>query len=183
MSIRLLLMALVLGLAGLNAQAQKLAPGLWEHSATMKPLGGRSAEAMAQMQAQLAQMPPEQRRQMEAMMSSQGVAMGAGTAAGQPMLVKVCLTAEQAAREAMPVADANCRQTSRERSGNVFKFKFACTGERPSTGEGEFTISSDKAYQGRMRMSSSSRGETEAMEITQSARWLAADCGAVKPRP
>ena len=183
MKIRNLLTSLALGCAVLGAQAQKVAPGLWEHSATMKALGGKGAEAMAQMQAQLAQMPPEQRRQMEAMMASQGVTLGAGSAAGQPILVKVCLTPEQAARDALPVADSNCRQTSRERSGNVHKFKFVCTGEREGSGEGEFTMTSDKAYQGRMRMSSKSRGQVETMEIQQSARWLAADCGAVKPRP
>ncbi len=175
----LLLMAL--GALPAPAWAQKLAPGLWEHSFTMKTGSGRVEAAMAQMQQQLAAMPPDQRKKMEAMMAGQGLGMGMGP--GKPNTLRVCLTPEQAARDQMPQQDTRCQQTQSQRSGNVLKFKFSCSGDPPSTGEGEYTIVSDKAHKGRMVVSTVAQGQPERMEMEQSARWLAADCGSVKPRP
>lgn len=166
----------------LPAAAQKLAPGLWEHSVTMKTDSGRMEAGMARMQQQLAAMPPEKRKQVEAMMAGQGMGMAA-PGAGKPMVVKVCLTPEQAARDEMPQTEGQCKQVSQERSGKNVRFKFACTGERPTTGEGEYTLDSDKAHHGRTVISTLAQGKPERMEMEHRARWLAADCGAVKPRP
>ena len=69
-----LLGALILGALAQLAQSQVTKAGLWEVSST----SGGSAEidtAMAQMQQQMASMPPEQRKQMEAVMARQGVNM------------------------------------------------------------------------------------------------------------
>lgn len=169
-------------LCALPAAAQKLAPGLWEHSVTMKTDSGRMEAGMARMQQQLAAMPPEKRKQVEAMMAGQGMGMGA-PGAGKPMVVKVCLTPEQAARDEMPQSDGQCKQLSQDRSGKTLRFKFACSGERAATGEGEYTLDSDKAHHGRTVISTVAQGKPERMEMEHSARWLAADCGAVKPRP
>ena len=140
------------------------------------------------MQEQLAAMPPEKRKQMEAMMASRGITMpgatggvGAGGRSARDITVKVCVTPEQAARDEMPQRDGRCQQTGRERSGNTVRFKIVCTGERPVTGEGEFTLDSDKAHHGHLFMNTVVRGKTERMEMEQSARWLSADCGDVKP--
>lgn len=178
-----------LGLAALalfcasDAAAQKLAPGLWEHSVTMKTASGRMEAGMARMQQQLAAMPPEQRKQLEAMMAGQGMGMGAmGGGAGKPMVVKLCLTPEQAARDEMPQSDGQCRQTSQERSGKTLRFKFVCSGERPSSGEGVYTLDSDKAHQGRTVITTTAAGQPERMEMEHRARWLGASCGDVKPR-
>ncbi|MDP2006937.1 MAG: DUF3617 domain-containing protein [Rubrivivax sp.] len=171
-------------LPALPVAAQKLAPGLWEHSVTMKTASGRMEAGMARMQEQLAAMPPEKRKQLEAMMAGQGMGMGAmGPGAGKPLVVKVCLTAEQAARDEMPQSDGQCKQISQERSGKTLRFKFACSGERAATGEGEYTLDSDKAHHGRTVISTVAQGQPERMEMTHRARWLVADCGAVKPRP
>jgi hypothetical protein len=177
------LLAATLCAAG-TAQAQKIAPGLWEQSITMKSAGGQMDAAMAQMQEQLARMTPEQRKQMEAMMGSRGGA-GMALATGKPASVKVCITPEQAARDEVPqtAQQGNCQQTSRERSGNTLKFKFTCTGDRPATGNGEYTFSSDKAHTGRVVVDTTVRGQPERIEIDNSGRWLSADCGDVKPRP
>jgi hypothetical protein len=177
---RLLLASFAL-LSALPAAAQKLTPGLWEHSVTMKTDSGRMEAGMARMQQQLAAMPPEKRKQVEAMMAGQG--MGAMGGAGKPMLVKVCLTPEQAARDEMPQSDGQCKQLSQERSGKTLRFKFTCSGERPATGEGEYTMDSDKAHHGRTVITSMAQGKPERMDMQHSARWLSADCGAVKPRP
>ncbi len=171
-------------LSALPVAAQKLTPGLWEHSVTMKTDSGRMEAGMARMQQQLAAMPPEKRKQVEAMMAGQGMGVGAMAAGpGKPMVVKVCVTPEQAARDEMPQGEGNCKQLSQERSGKTLRFKFACTGERPSTGEGEYTFDSDKAHHGRTVISTTAQGKPERMEMEHRARWLAADCGAIKPRP
>jgi hypothetical protein len=80
---------------------QRLQPGLWEQSMTTK--NDKMNQAMAQMQQQMASMPPEKRKQMEAMMAQQGVNMGG---AGGVITAKVCITPEQAARDEASRASA-----------------------------------------------------------------------------
>lgn len=173
----LLVSALVLCVWAESAQAQKATPGLWEHTVTMK--GGKMDAAMAQMQEQMARMPPEQRKQFEAMMGAQGMSM----MAGKPTTLKVCVTPEQAARDEVPLSTGECTQTSRERSGRTMRIKFTCQGQRKGSGEAEFTFDSDKAHHGRMFINAVEDGKPVRMDIEHSGRWLAASCGDVKPRP
>ena len=172
-------------LASSPAVAQKLAPGLWEHSMTVKSSDPRMAEGMARMQKEMANLSPQQRQQMEAMMAAQGISMGVGAGAGGPAITaKVCLTPEQAARDEMPPpADGDCKHTSMQRSGNTLRVKFACTGKRPATGDGEYTLESPKAHRGRTTVEAVEGGKTVRMDMNHTGRWLSADCGAVKPRP
>jgi Protein of unknown function (DUF3617) len=175
-------MACALLLAAGLAQAQtKLTPGLWEHQAKMKTGSGQMEAAMAQMQKQLAAMPPDKRKQVEEMMSRQG--MGMPTAPGQAVPVKVCITPEQAALDETSTQDSDCKTTSRSRSGNTIKLTFECTGPRKGAGEGEYTLISSKEHKGRSKITSSSGNRQDTIEIEHHARWLAADCGGVKPRP
>ena len=88
MRIPSILMSVMLLAAG-SAWAQSTAPGLWE---IRNRMGGNPEmeKAMAEMQQQLAAMPPAQRQQMEAMMRQNGMSVGAGGA----MTLKVCITPE-----------------------------------------------------------------------------------------
>jgi hypothetical protein len=191
MSYRLWMMCIGTATFALPALAQKVAPGLWETTLTMKMQGPQMDAAMAQMQEHLAKLTPEQRQQMEAMMAGRGVqpgvaggvgvGTGLGLMAGKPTVVKSCITSEMAAREELPQSQGNCRQVSKERSGNTLKFKYTCTGESTSSAEGQFTLISDKAYSGRMVMEGVTRGQPHKMDVEQQARWLGADCGDVKP--
>jgi hypothetical protein len=163
-----------------QAQAQKLAPGLWENSITLKSGDNRMDAAMARMQEELAKMPPEQRKQMEAMMANRGVALGGAGAA--PNAVRVCISKEQAERNELPTStDGRCKRDALERSGSTLKFKVTCT-DPAGTGEGSFNFSSDKAYSGNMVMNVTREGRAMRMEIQQEGKWLGADCGALKPR-
>jgi hypothetical protein len=172
-----ILSAAALAFTALGAGAQTQAPGLWEHTVTMKSAGGEMDKAMAEMQKELASMPPEQRKQMEQMMSGRGATMGPkGTT------MKVCITKEQAARPAEPKVADGCTQQVDKRSGNSVRFKFECTKPEPSSGEGEMTFQSDKAYTGKTNMTSQVKGKPEKMSVEMSGKWLAADCGDVKPR-
>lgn len=167
------------------AQAQtKLTPGLWDHEITMKSGGGQMDAAMARMQEQLANMPPEKRAQMEAMMAQRGISIGAAAGGGPAIKAKVCLTPEQAARDEVPQDQrGQCKQTSRSRSGNTLKFTMECTGQNPGRGEGEFTLISPKETQGKVSITMTGGARTGTVDMDMRARWLAADCGDVKPRP
>jgi hypothetical protein len=157
----------------------KMAPGLWEHSMTMKSASGDMEAKMAEAQKQMANMPPEQRKMVEQMMAQRGVSMGG--AGGKALTVQACVTPEQAARNELP-QDRNCTQQSTERSGNTVKFKFTCSGEHKSSGEGEFTLQGDKGYTGRTAVDTVVQGKPEHMDMQLSGKWLGADCGSVKPR-
>jgi hypothetical protein len=162
------------------AHAQKIRPGLWENSVAMKSSGGQVEAAMAQMQAQLASMPPEQRAQVEAMMANQGI----GMAAGKPNTVRSCISPEMAARDQFDTGDGRCKSTGHTRSGNVVRFKFVCQPDASGAageGEGEFTLVSDTENRGKMRINATRQGQTLRMEMDTTSRWLGADCGTLKP--
>ena len=179
--IRTVVSGAALALAALSALAQTQAPGLWEHTFKMKSADGKMEAAMAQMQKQREAMSPEQRKQMDAAMARSGITMGGeGLSATS---IKVCVTPEEAAKppEARLNSRANCTQKDIQRSGNTMKFKMECT-EPPMTGEGEMTFISDKAYAGKSVVSATRGGQAQQMTMEMTGRWLAADCGDVKPR-
>ena len=66
---------------------------------------------------------------------------------------------------------------------NSVRMKFSCQGPPLISGEGEYTFSSDKAYSGRMTVTSSAKGQAASMDMETTGRWISADCGALKPRP
>jgi hypothetical protein len=168
----------LLSTTALSVRAQNLKPGLWEINNKM---GGSAQmdQAMAQMQQQLAGMPPAQRQQMEEMMARQGVSLGAG--AGGGLSVKVCMTREMAERNEMPQSQqGDCKSTASPRVGNTQKISYVCT-QPPSSGEGQITYTSNEAYAMKMVTISSVKGKPEKMTLDGTGKWLKADCGAVKP--
>lgn len=174
-----LLSAALLACAG-AAQAQKLTPGLWENSITTKSGNTQRNAQMAQAQAMLANMPPEQRKKMEEMMAKQGVAMGA-----KPNSVRVCITPEMASRGEMPQKEGSkCTHKMLQQTGNKMKYSFSCEGNPPTTGEGEYTVGADsRSFTGTNIINTLVQGKPERMEMTVAGTFVAADCGALKPRP
>ncbi len=168
-----------LAAATLPVQAQKLTPGLWETQMQMKSAGGEVEAAMARAREQMAKMPPEQRKQMEQMMARQGVALG--TAANS---FRYCLSKEQAERgDIQQDPEGRCKRDSLEHSGNTTRFTYSCTNPA-SKGRGEVVVASDKAYTLKMNFeTAAAQGRPQQMEMQQSAKWVAADCGTLKPTP
>lgn len=175
MRIPVLLAATALAAASFAAGAQTLKPGLWEIN--NKTNNADMGNAMAEMQKQLAAMPPEQRKQMEAMMGQQGVKMAPG--AGGAMALQVCMTREMVERNDMPMQDG-CRMTQQQRSGNTMKMAFTCSNP-PSSGEGQATFTSPEAYQSRMTVRTMMQGKPQTTTMETAGKWLKADCGSVKP--
>ncbi len=115
---------------------------------------------------------------MQDMMAKQGVAMGTG--APGSMVVKICMTREMIERNELPSQQGDCKTSTSTRSGNTLKMSFICT-QPPSSGDGVVTFVSPEAYTTKMAMKSSVQGKAESMTMDGSGKWLAADCGAVKP--
>lgn len=160
--------------AAVPAAAQTLKPGLWE---IQHKMGGNPEmdKAMEEARKQMASMPPEQRKQMEAMMASRGIAMAPG---GSGM--RMCMTKEMAERSEVPPAQGDCRITQQSRSGNTMKASFACTNP-PSTGESQVTFSSPEAYSMKTVVNATVNGKPERTTIEGTGKWVGADCGSVKP--
>lgn len=169
--------ALALSAACLLAPAAAqttLKPGLWEIQQSFKG-NPELDEAMKEMREQMAAMPPEQRKQMEAMMARQGVGMAPG---GQG--VRMCMTREMVERNDIAGQQGDCRTTQQQRTGNTMKVVFTCTNP-PSRGESQITMKGNEAYTARTTITSTDRGRTETTQVESSGKWLAADCGSVKP--
>jgi Protein of unknown function (DUF3617) len=178
MKLHTALFAAALAATAVSASAQNMKPGLWEVNNKM---GGSPEmdQAMARMQAQMASMPPAQRKMMEETLAKQGV--GLTGAAGGGMLIKACVTKEMADRSQMPVQQqGNCTTTITEKTSNGMKMKFVCT-KPESNGEGVFTFAGDNAYTMKMKINSAAQGKPQSTTIDASGKWLGADCGNIKP--
>ena len=161
-----------------HAQPQKLRPGLWENSVTMKSQSGQLEAAMAQMQKSMASLTPAQRKQMEQAMAQQGVSMGPSG-----NTVKVCISPEQADLDRIPPQEG-CTQTVNRTGPNAVAMRFSCKGAQgqpPTTGEGTMTFNGPTAYTGQFKVKTTSNGKPEQIDMVQNGKWLAADCGTIKP--
>ena len=153
------------------AQPLNIEPGLWEHSMQMTSQSGEMEEAMRQARRQLDALPPDQRQMMEQMMAAQGMSFGKDETS-----FRLCITAEDIARNELHLADENCTQQIVERTGNRIHVRFACSSDPPSRGEGSITILSPREYTGSAVIHTEMDGKPEKLNINQKARWISADC-------
>ncbi|WP_372624768.1 DUF3617 domain-containing protein [Arsukibacterium sp.] len=158
----------------LPASAEKLKldvePGLWQHSFTIQTASGELERAMQQLEQQLANMPAAQRQMMEKMMANQGMSFDLKGSSMQ-----VCLTQQQIDRGQLPQQDG-CQQQLNQTGDSSYRFSFSCDTNPPTSGEGEMTFSSRKAYNGSARFTTNVNGKAEQMTMQQSGKWLKAEC-------
>lgn len=181
MSIRLsAVLCSTLALIALPSSAQTIKPGLWEITNKIQSDNSEFSKMMAEMQKQLAAMPPEQRKAMEEMMQKNaGVGMPVMRDGG--MIMKTCITREMAAQNQMPIQQqGNCTHQRSSVSGGSMKMSFSCT-DPASSGSGEIKFLGDSAYTMKMKMTSAMTGKQDTMTMDASGKWLSADCGSVKP--
>ena len=124
----------------------------------------------------LTSLPPDQRKQMEAMMSRQGVGMGSSGA------TQICISPEAAKRdEPMVDPEGRCKPTKMSRSGNTTRFEFDCTTEgRRSVGKGESTVSAN-SITSRMDMTTTDARGTHTMQTESQMTYLGPDCRGLTP--
>ena len=173
-----LVTAAALAVTAASASAQTMKPGLWEIANKM---GGSPEmdQAMAQLQQQMANMPPEQRKMMEDMMAKKGMGMGGVSPGG--IVVKACITKEMAERNQMPMQHSgDCTNTISEKTSSGMKMKFTCTNP-PSSGEGQFSFMGDSAYTMKMKISTAGQGKPQVTTVDGSGRWVSSDCGNITP--
>lgn len=153
-------------------------PGLWEHRFTMSSQNGEMEAAMKEAQKQLANMPADQRKLLEDLMAAQGVNV---SMKGDSTQVKACITQDVIDSGELPQAGEDCSQNIVEQTKGTYKITFNCAGNPPSSGAGEVVFSSPKAYTGKSTYTTVVNGKKEDMTMIQSGKWLAADCGTIKP--
>ena len=159
-----------------GASAQQMKPGLWEITQRVTSSGGDIEASRAKMQAQMANMSPEQRKMMQEAMAKHGAGAGPGGANS----AKTCMTKEMIDRDEIPTGKSDCKLTKRDKSANTMKFMVTCVNP-PSTSEGLITYTSSEAYTMKMVINSQMRGKPETINMEGSGKWLGSDCGSVKP--
>lgn len=181
-----LLTAALLAAFALAAHAEappKRKPGLWEVTQTQQgsQIGGQALPSQSEIAEMMAQMPPEQRKQMEEMMRQRGV----GMSAARPNAVRYCLTPEMAQRDELatpPGADMKCRHDVKPSSAKEMRFSFSCSGPNGKLeGEGRSWDVSPEGYKTATTMRGTVEGQPMTMQVEQTGRWLGADCKGLKP--
>jgi hypothetical protein len=171
---------LVLGLALSTGAAQaqtgpKIEPGLWELNIALKSQNGGVEAALKQAQEQIRMLPPDQRRQVEEMMAARGVRLG-----DKASTLQACISKEDAERGELPQQAGDCTQQVLERSPTQMKVKFSCNTNPPAAGDAVVNFQNPKAYTSKGVVDTTVAGQPERINVDQTGRWLAADCGNVK---
>jgi hypothetical protein len=170
--------SIFLGASGAAAgEGFGLKPGLWEVTQVRQVSDGRDiTEQMAAankqlMQQAMANMSPEQRQQMEAMMGRQGA-----------MLQRVCVSPAMAARD-KPFVDpqGHCEPSKFERSGNRTTFQFDCRNNGiGAAGKGESIASGDTILT-RVDSTITTPSGSHTMQGETKMRFVGRDCQGIKP--
>lgn len=167
---------LVLGFFAAPALAGDMKAGLWEVKTIKQIVDGQDMHAQMQaMQKQLAALPPAQRKQMEAMMASQGVGMSGNA-------MRICIS-EEAARRNAPVIDpeGRCQPGKMVRSGTTVRFEIDCVMDgRRTTGKGESTFAGN-SVRSRMDMTTIDRDGKHTLQSESQMTYLGADCRGLAP--
>jgi len=190
-------------LAAINVNAESIKvdmkPGLWQND--IKMLGDSASQmqsmqqeqmkqAMADMKKQFANMPPEQRKQMELYMAQAGMKIDGesmtfenGNVSVTPTStsVKSCVTQAEIDRGEVADNSEGCTSTLKQLAINRFKSTQVCSGDSPSTMEAEVVFDSPKHYTGKGRMNQTMNGNPHVIEVAIEGAWLKSDCGDVKP--
>jgi len=167
---------LLAGFAAGATHAQTMKPGLWEFKQTPQLDPARKAQ-MEQAQKAMESMPAEQRQMMEKMMAQRGVNV---SMSGGAIVLKTCVTKEQAERNMAPVQQhGNCTQDVK-RSGSVIQTHFVCT-DPASEGDATVTLRGTEGFTNDVTVRRQRDGKTEVIKVNGEGRWLGNDCGSVRP--
>jgi hypothetical protein len=175
-----LLIAAVLTAAATGSLAETMMkPGLWELRTSKQVMDGQDmtsqmAAAQVEMQKAMANMPPQQRKQMEAMMGKQAMPSA--------NVHRICVSPEMAARDKpMVSADSKCEPAKTNRSGNKTTFEINCaTDGRTMAGKGESVIAGD-TISTKMDMTMTDARGKHTMQTESQMKFVGTDCGGLKP--
>ena len=164
------LIALVAGPA-VAQTAPPIKPGLWAYDLGT---GGTADDAkLAQARQQMANLPPETRAKIDAMMKQRGLSMdGSGG-------IRVCQSRESLdAGKWRQGKDSGCKTKVTQRSSSAWKWRATCP---DSESDGEAVFSGADAYTVNIRTTLKSNGAPRTVTSQVKAKYLGADCGDPKP--
>ena len=169
---RALLFSLIFSTNALHASDMK--PGLWNLISDVKSKSGNVEKQLAAIQNNYKNYPPAQRKMVEDSMKEQGLTFnGAGNT------TMACITKEQTDKLGVPPGlFSDCKQQEMSRSANYVKMKFTC---KNATAEGDFKVTSPTTYTTYAVINTTLASGPEVITMTQTGKWLAADCGNIKP--
>ena len=179
-----LLRLTLLACAALGAQANVIAatqaaaikPGLWQVDSKMASPDAATDNAMSMVLQQLGNLPPDQRKQLESMAASRGMAMPTVGADGA-VRVTACVTPEMAARKQIPTGQpGDCKSKNTDIAGGM-NVSFTCANPK-SSGEGKVLFSGEQAFSMQLAVTTSARGTPEQVNVTSNGKWLGASCPA-----
>jgi hypothetical protein len=158
------LLALVCG----TVHAEDLKPGLWEITSRTP---GAHPGVVADMREHLAKMSPEQRKQIEKVMTERGMVLD------EDVVTKICLTRKDVQSNLPPMnLVGHCTYQYGARGRPVLMFRFTCTHPK-SKGEGEYAFMSESF---KSNYSLTTQGE-EPKKKEIIGKFMSADCGNVRP--
>jgi hypothetical protein len=171
--LRFLMIACALTVTAHGAQAQTeppMKPGLWQIHIDSEVNGQKTPDLAERMK----NMSPETRKKAEAMMKQQGVdASGSG---GH----MVCYGREAIERGHWAQQPNGCKIDYSSRTASSWKWHSSCP-QIGYEGDGEAIFPSSENYVVKSSGTMTSGGKARATNSTITAKWLAADCGDLKP--
>ena len=179
-----LLRLTLLACAALGAQANVMAaapspaikPGLWQVDSKMASPDAATDNAMSMVLQQLGNLPPDQRKQLESMAASRGMAMPTVGADGA-VRVTACVTPDMAARRQIPTGQpGDCKSKNTDIAGGM-NVSFTCANPK-SSGEGKVMCTGEQAFSMQLAVTTSARGTQEQVNVTSNGKWLGASCPA-----
>lgn len=164
--------ALFLLALGSTALASDMQAGLWEIQHDSRVNG----QALPKLSEMMANVPPEMRAQVQAAMAAQGIGLSDNA-------IRLCISAEEARNNAVPIEqDKDCQVQRKELGKGHWQMTLQCSSP-PSQGEGEIRLRADgRSWQTNMTLNSQEKGQAQVMQVNSEGRWLSADCGPIKPR-
>jgi hypothetical protein len=170
---RYLIIACALAFAIHGAQAQTeppMKPGLWQIHIENEINGQKTPDMSERMK----NMSPETRKKVEAAMKQQGV--DAGDNGGR----KACYSREMIERGRWAEQQLGCKTDYSNHSATSWKWHSSCP-QIGYEGDGEAIFSSSENYVVTSSGVMTSGGKARTTRSTITAKWLAADCGDLKP--
>ncbi len=169
-------MTALLAVAGPGQAANSsldMQPGLWEITSAGEMSGVPPIPPEA-----LANMPTEQRAQLEAVMQAERAHITA------PHVVRHCVTEEQL-RRGLNLDDTpnpSCQRTVLSNSTRLLVMHEECTGKSSRVGDFRFEAVDRQTMKGSIHMVVSNGANTMTINRNLQGKWLGADCGDVKPK-
>jgi hypothetical protein len=125
----------------------------------------------------LAQLPPAQRAQIEAMMKQR-----AGGGAPRTQTRQTCVTQEKLNKGAFSEEKASCQRTIANSTPKSFEMHEVCTDTDGSqhTADAKYEMTGDNSMKATVKVAATRAGRTMNMNMDLTGKWLSSDCSAIK---